>query len=831
MARVDRALHFRLVLKEDLPIDQALPGIVEALRQGPAVVIEAPPGAGKTTRVPPALLDLVRGEVLVLEPRRIAARAAARRVAAERGEKLGESIGYQVRFEDVSGPRTRLRFLTEAILTRRLLRDPSLAGVGAVVLDEFHERHLHGDLALSLLARLVRSERPDLKLAVMSATLETEPVAAFLACPVVRSEGQRFPVEIEHLERPDDRRLPGQVAAAVRRATVPGTRGDVLVFLPGAGEIRAAGQEIGDLAQARDLLVVPLHGDLPSEEQDRALAPAQRRKVILSTNVAETSVTVPGVTVVVDSGLVRLATHSPWSGLPSLSVAKVSKASAQQRAGRAGRTEPGRAIRLYTRADFESRAAFHPPEVQRADLAEMSLDLLASGIDPAALSWLDPPSPKALGSAGDLLRRLGLVDRAGRPTDLGRRCAGMPLHPRLSRLALEAARRGAPREGFLAAAILGEREARLAGQAPTGRSDVLELVDTAQIRPGSRLDRARAQIQRSAGAAREVPDRAAREEAVCIAVLAAFPDRVARRRSAGSAEVVFAGGGSATLARESAVRDAELLVAVDAEERRTARATVLVRLASAVEAEWLLDLFPDDLAESLEVEWDPGRERVVVVSRLSYEGLVLEESRKPPGPKEAAAAAKLLASHVRPEMLLEPEALASLRGRLEAVVNAAPEQGLRKIEDADVRQALEALCEGLSTLEELRSADLRGAILERAGPGAAALLDRLAPESVALPSGRRARVEYGPGQAPALHSRLQDFFGMQRGPAIVQGRLPLVLHLLAPNGRAQQVTQDLSGFWERHYPAVRRELMRRYPKHAWPENGATAVPPAPRRRG
>ena len=293
--------------------------------------------------------------------------------------------------------------------------------------------------------------------------------------------------------------------------------------------------------------------------------------------------------------------------------------------------------------------------------------------------------------------------------------------------------------------------------------------------------------------------------------------------------MVFAGGGSATVARESAVRDAELLVAVDAEERRTTRASVLVRLASAVEPEWLLDLFPDDLAESVEVEWDDARERVIVVSRLSYEGLVLEESRRPPGPAEAARAGKLLASHARPEMLLDPEALASLRGRVEAVVNAAPEQGLRKIEDADIREALDALSEGFTSLEELRGADLRDAILERIAPGAAALLDRLAPESVALPSGRRARVEYAPGQPPALHSRLQDFFGMQRGPAIVQGRLPLVLHLLAPNGRAQQVTQDLSGFWERHYPAVRRELMRRYPRHAWPEDGATAVPPPPRR--
>jgi ATP-dependent helicase HrpB len=277
------------------------------------------------------------------------------------------------------------------------------------------------------------------------------------------------------------------------------------------------------------------------------------------------------------------------------------------------------------------------------------------------------------------------------------------------------------------------------------------------------------------------------------------------------------------------VRDAQLLVAVDAEERRTSRSAVLVRLASAVEPEWLLDLFPEELAESVEVVWDEARERAVVVSRLGYGALVLEESRKPPGADHAAEAARLLASHARPEMLLDAGAIAALRGRVEVVANAAPEQGLHKIEDDDVREALAGLCSERSSLEELRSADLRAAVLERAGPGAAALLDRLAPETVALPSGRRVRVEYVPGQPPALRSRLQDFFGMKRGPAIVAGRVPLVLHLLAPNGRAQQVTQDLSGFWERHYPAIRRELMRRYPRHAWPEDGATATPPVPRR--
>src|SRR5713226_1872122 len=328
-------------MREPLPIDEVLPEVAARIRAGPALVLEAPAGAGKTTRVPPALLDLVPGEVVVLEPRRLAARTAARRVAQELGERPGETVGYQVRFEDATGPRTRLRYVTEGVLTRRLLADPLLRGVSAVVLDEFHERHLQGDVALALLLQLLRGPRPDLKVLVMSATLDAGPVAAHLGCAIVRSEGRRFEVAVEHAERPDPRRLSEQVAAAVRKLTVAETSGDVLVFLPGAAEIRQAGEAVAELAAHRRLLVLPLHGDLPAEEQDRALAPASQRKINLSTNVAETSVTVPGVTAEMDSGLARIAAHSPWSGLPSLQVAKISRASAAQRAGRAGGRRPG----------------------------------------------------------------------------------------------------------------------------------------------------------------------------------------------------------------------------------------------------------------------------------------------------------------------------------------------------------------------------------------------------------------------------------------------------------------------------------------------------------
>jgi ATP-dependent helicase HrpB len=816
----------RLAMRELLPIDEVVPRIVAALRDGPAVVVEAPPGAGKTTRVPPALIEselrdtndgvpATRGEVIVLEPRRLAARTAARRVADERVERVGDSVGFQVRFQDATGPRTRLRYVTEGVLTRRMLRDPLLKGVSAVVLDEFHERHLQADVALALLVELVRGPRRDLKVVVMSATLDAAPIAAHLGCPIVRSEGRRFDVAIEYAERPDRRPLADQVAGAVRKLTVAESSGDVLVFLPGAAEIARSREAVAEIADHRSLLVLPLHGDLPPEEQDRVFAPDARRKVILSTNVAETSVTVPGVTAVVDSGLARIPTHSPWSGLPSLEVAKVSRASAAQRAGRAGRTAPGRAVRLYTRADHDARPEHLAPEVRRLDLAEVVLELRVAGHDPARLHWLDPPAAAALEAADTLLRRLGAIDERGRATETGRRCAQLPLHPRLSRLVLEAAARGAPREGATAAAALTERRMRAGrGAAPTATSDLFEL-------PAD--ERVRGQIEQLLGSARREPDAERREEALRLAVLAGFPDRVAKRREANKSEVLLASGGSAILAPESAVRDAQLLVAVDVEESR-GRGRI-VRLASAIEPEWLLDLFPGELHESVDLLWDDERGRAIVSSRLEYGALVLEEQRRPPNDHERGRAEALLAEHVQPEQLVDPEAWQSLRARTQLVSEHCPDAGVRPLTDGDLSDAVTELCRGRSSLEEIQDADLTGALIARLGMQAARALAQLAPEYVQLPGGRKLRVEYVPGQAPAARSRLQDFFGMRAGPRIAGGKVPVVLHLLAPNGRAQQVTSDLAGFWERHYPAVRRELMRRYPRHAWPEDGATASPP------
>jgi ATP-dependent RNA helicase HrpB len=874
---------------EPLPIDALLPEVVTALRRGPSVVVEAPPGAGKTTRVPRALLDADLaggGEIVVLEPRRLAARMAARRVAEELGEEPGGTVGWQVRFEDVSSARTRIRFVTEALLTRRLLRDPGLAGVGAVVLDEFHERHLDGDLALALVARLQRTARPDLKLVAMSATLEATPLARFLDAPSLRSEGRAYPVAVEYLtpeEAARDLRLDERVASAVRRVLREEQDGHVLVFLPGAAEIRRAREALAGLSEVE---VLALHGDLPPAEQDRAVRPSARRKVVLSTNVAETSVTIAGVVAVVDSGLARIAAHSPWSGLPALEVRKVSRASAAQRAGRAGRTRAGRCLRLYTRADHDGRAEHDLPEIRREDLAETALTLAVMRRDADSqgeLSWLDPPPPAAWDAALALLRRLGALDAAGEATPAGRRLAQLPLHPRLARLALEAQARGAGREGALLAALLGERDIRerwdaeRRGPASTGPSDLLELAalfeEAAQARfeerrlramgltPGAVLavDRAYRQIARVAKAtATSTPQSppvrpepsaaeskgegsrsaASTDDALLMATLAAFPDRVARRRAPGSAEVVLVGGGSARVAPESVVREAPLLVAVDAEERRTRTpgrpqvSGAVVRLASAVTQEMLLDLFPDALRYEEDVRWNAEAERADAFERLLYEDLVLEEARAArPDPERAAAvlAEAALARGVR--SFAEEGALDALAARIAFAARHAPESGLAAPGEEELAAALRDLCAGRRSFAELREAGVEAALLASLAPGARPALERLAPERVTLPGGRGVKVHYEAGDTPPwIESRLQDFFGMADGPRLAAGRVPLVLHLLAPNGRAQQVTTDLAGFWERHYPAIRRELSRRYPRHAWPEDPLHAAPSPPRRR-
>lgn len=826
-----------------LPVDEILPALRAALAAHGAVVLEAPPGAGKTTRVPAALLADVPGEIWVLEPRRLAARLAATRVADELGEPLGGTVGYRVRYEDVGGPKTRLRFVTEGLLTRRLVGDPELRGIGAVILDEFHERHLPGDLALALLARLRRTSRPELKLVVMSATLDAAPVAAFLGdCPRLRAEGRRFDVAIEHAAQDGELPLERQVAGAVKRAIVEDAAGgDVLVFLPGGAEIARATSALAELAARHDLLVVPLHGELPPAEQDRAVKPASRRKVILSTNVAETSVTIEGVGVVVDAGLARVASHSPWSGLPSLRVQKISQASATQRAGRAGRTRAGRCLRLYTRHDHDARPAYDAPEIRRADLAELCLSLHAAGVARAAeLAWFEAPTPAAISAAEGLLARLGAVDGEGALTPLGRRVLAFPLHPRLGRLIAAGEARGVAEDACVIAAALSERSrGRGKPGAPrrevvAGPSDVLDALERFRAEPRAHpeIDRARRQLERllkrgSAPAPRD-PD-----GELLQAVLAAFPDRVARRRKPGGRDVVLAGGGAAELAEDSVVRDAELMVVVDVEDRgvagQAASGKPRVTRASAIEADWLIDVDLDGshLVDAVTLRWNASQERVERVERLTYDQLTLSESVGAPREGDAAQAGQVLAQAALAAGVARfgggdgGAALATWRTRLALVAKHVPDAGVAMPDDAHLTAALAARCEGAASFAELGEAPLLDALLAALPANVRRSIDDLVPEHVTLMAGRRVRVTYEDDKPPWIASRMQDFFGMAKGPVLCRGRVPVTLHLLAPNQRAVQVTSDLAGFWERHYPQIRKELMRRYPRHKWPESPLT----------
>ena len=839
-----------------LPIDVVLPAVVAAVRERGVAVLVAPPGAGKTTRVPGALLDagVVTGEIVVLQPRRLAARLAAARVASERGCELGGEVGYEVRFDRKVSSATKLRFVTEGVLTRRLLADPELRGVGAVIIDEFHERHLDGDLALALVERL-RTRRPDLRLVVMSATLDAEPVAAFLAdAPIIRSEGRAFAVTIEHVEQPDDRQLGKQVAAAVRRLGQEKLDGDILVFLPGAGEIRRVGEDIAEAALVHDLVVMPLHGDLTAEQQDAAVRPQKQRKVILATNVAETSVTIDGVVAVIDSGLARIARHSPWTGLASLQVEPVSRASCAQRAGRAGRTRPGKVVRLYTKHDHDTRRAFEVPEVARTDLAGAALELAGSGLSLRGLRWYEPPPETAIAVAEELLGRLGALAE-GKITALGRRMLRFPVHPRLARLVCEAEGRGVGVEACLIAAAVGARELRLERRGPAGQarisspSDLIDDLDSLldARSHGMRADRLRRDgldigtahtVDRVAKQLERIVDRSpARggrlsdddmDRELMLSILTAFPDRVGKRRAPRSAEIVFAGGGSGTLAPSSSVIDAELMVAVDvAETGARGQATkVQIRRASAIEPSWLLDLYLDRVAERDELVWNAQKERVERIAQMTYDGLPIDEQRDVEGARRAGRpAAELLARQAIAagiEKFIDKDALAEWRTRVTLVASLANNPALVAPTDEALASVIANACEGAISFAELRAANLMD--LLDAGLGEyRALVDRLAPTHLKLPRRGRTPIHYTPDQPPWIASRMQDFFGLARAPSIGDGKVPLVIHLLAPNQRPVQVTSDLPGFWIKHYPALRKQLMRRYPKHAWPEDPTALI--------
>lgn len=845
---------------EPLPIDSHLPEILAALRATNSLVLTAPPGAGKTTRIPRMLYEegfAAHGEILILEPRRLAARLAAARVAEELGQEPGGTVGYTIRFENVGGPQTRIRFLTEAILTRRIIHNPNLPGVSVVILDEFHERHLTTDLALALLKRL-QIRNSQLKILVMSATLDVKPLAAYLpAAHTIELAEARYALHIQHEKKPDSRPVHEKVVSGVLQLMRAGIRGHILVFLPGLADIRRSADSLRPFEQSAGFTLALLHGDLPAAEQRSALAPSAKTKVILSTNVAETSVTIPGIAAVIDSGLARIAGHSAWSGFPTLSTQKISKSSATQRAGRAGRTQAGQVLRLYTESDFNARQAQETPEIRRTDLTETALMLHGAGIHRIrAVDWFEPPADPAMEAAESLLAKLGALEADGRLSPMGQRMLQLPVHPRIARLMLEAERLQVAEAGALLAALISERDIRLDARAQgayapskasartSGPSDLLELLDRfreaeqahfqSERMPSLGLDfravhsvrQAHRQLRRlmlSRQPARTPPlTDAQQEEALLMAVLSAYPDRVARRRRSGSRELLLAGGGAAQLSPMSVVQNPMFMVAVDVEERKESAAFkpsgAWIRMASAIEIEWLAGLFPEKIAQTIGLGWNEAAGRVEEVRQTSYEQVVLEETVRTALPSEEAS--RILADAVQPRaasIFRDYDALAALQARLDLLAKIYAAESWPQIGDLEIQAAVWQLCGGKRSLAELAAASLMQVFHDQLTSRQRALLAKETPERFTLQSGRSVRIHYESAKGPWIESRLQDFFGTRETPRICTGKVALTLHLLAPNQRAVQVTQDLEGFWQRHYPSIRRELMRRYPRHAWPE--------------
>jgi len=863
---------------DSLPIDESLPEIIAQLRAAHSVVVVAPPGAGKTTRVPPAilragLLTREHSNLILLQPRRIAARALAGRIAAEQQWTLGQEIGYQIRFEKRIGPQTRLRVLTEGILTRQLLHDAFLEGVGCVILDEFHERSLHSDLALAFLREIQQTVRNDLLLVVMSATLEAEPVARFLGgAPVVRTVGRQYPVDISHRsggDLPLVERVVAAIADTVARPDGGGGGGDVLVFLPGAPEIHRVQDRLRDLAGREDLLVLPLHGSLTVEEQTRALAPARQRKIVLATNIAETSLTINGVTHVIDSGLARIAGYDPQRGLDRLELGRISRASATQRAGRAGRTAPGFCTRLWSVAEDHGLAEYELPEVRRVDLAATVLALHAWGAtDPRQFGWYEPPEPATLAAAERLLAMLGALTAAegGQITPIGRELLALPVHPRLGRLLLAATAQGRLEQGAAIAALLEEKDLLLTQRGPgeqhagksQGESDLLvrlEMLDRAQ-REGfgahlrqDRIDpfaarqvaRARDELIRVArGIRRAVAPSSAADPAAAADTdralfrlpLWAYPDRVVRRRPNDPAAGIMVGGGGVRLDGASVVWQPEFYVALDARhDQRSKSREAVVRIAGGINLEDLQAMFPAALRQEKAVEFDAARGKPVTVESLYYYDLLLRQTRH--GGVDPALAGAALAAQVQQQArsIIEgdPAALGVL-ARLDLLRQHMPEKPWPVLDDAQLGDLLAGLCPGKRSIAEIQQAPLAALLKTLLPYPLDRLLDEHAPETIAVPSGSRIRITYGAGAAPVLAVRLQELFGWTDTPRIAGGRVGLVLHLLGPNFRPVQITNDLRSFWSKAYFEVRKDLRIRYPRHSWPEDPLHAKPEAKGRR-
>ncbi len=822
-----------------LPIHASLPALKQVLAQSSCAVLTAPPGSGKTTIVPLALLDqpwLDGQRILLLEPRRLAARAAAARMADSLGEPVGEQVGYRVRLDSRVSSRTRIEVVTEGILTRRLQQDPELNGVGLVIFDEFHERSLQVDLGLALCLDVATGLREDLRLLVMSATLDTNAVSGLMGdAPVITGEGSCHPVDVHYLEREQDRKDIARTVAAATLRALKERDGDILVFLPGTREIRDSQRRLAS-AIDKEILLVPLYGDLDKAAQDRAILPdpAGRRRIVLATSIAETSLTIEGIDTVVDSGWSRISRFDPNSGLSRLETVRVSKAAAAQRSGRAGRLGPGYCYRLWTRATHASLPDHATAEIRQADLSSLVLELAHWGVKRIQdLRWLTAPPDGSYAQAQGLLRELDALDEKGRITAMGKRMLDLPVHPRLAHMLVQAKNWKAVPIAADIAALLSERDIfrRNPGAAIARTVDIeqrLQLLHIwrrkggqaaasagADIDACARVDRVSRQLLRIAG-------KSASGNPVTTGELLslAYPERIAQRRKGGFGRYLLASGRGVCLPEGDALAGQPYLVAADLDAGRNEGR---VYLAAALDEALIRKAKKTGIKSRTRVEWDSSS-RSVIVREEDRLGAIVLASRPVtnPDPNPVREAMLVGIKEMGLDSLPWSRTATEWRARILSLRHWQPEAGWPDLSDQELLATLDEWLapwlEGMSRQQHLKKLDLQTILRARLDWGRQQQMESLAPTHIMVPSGSRKRLQYRPGEAPVLQVRLQEMFGLGETPRICNHQVPVVLHLLSPAQRPIQVTQDLRGFWERTYKEVRKELKGRYPKHYWPEN-------------
>lgn len=819
-----------------LPVEEVVPALQKALAENDSAVLQAPPGAGKTTFVPLALLEsawLGGQSIVMLEPRRIAARTAAQRMASMRSERVGESIGYRVRGDAKISAATRVEILTEGLFTRRLQSDPGLEGVGLVIFDEFHERSLDADLGLALTLDLREALRPDLKILVMSATLDGGPIATLLGnAPIITSEGRAFPVAVRHVGRRPQARVDDEIASLVRRALAE-EAGSALVFLPGEAEIRQVASRLQDAALPGDVEIAPLYGALPPADQDRAIAPAPpgHRKIVLATTIAETSLTIEGVRIVIDSGLKRAPRFDLASGMSRLATIKVSRASAEQRRGRAGRLEPGVCYRLWSEAEERGLAAFDTPEIREAELAPLLLALSQWGVsDPQTLRWLDPPPTAAIAHARTLLLELEALDEEGRITAAGRAMAALPLHPRLSHMATRAAALGHGATAADIAGVLSERDI-------LGRAESVDLRLRLEAMQGERdmgggfLNRA------SLARARETSQQVKRllkinsgaraDPSLAGEILAlAYPDRIAQRRD-GIGRFLLSGGGGAKLQTSDRLAASDYLTVAELGGASTAEAAIY--LAAPVTRDELESTLGAAITKQETVAWNAREDAVQALAQTKLGALVLEQKPLKNALGEALRTAMIEGVRMMGLAALPwTKSLETWRARVNFLRAAFPEDDWPDLGDAALLTSLEEwlgpFLDGVTRRAHLANIDLHAAVTSCLPWEKTKKLETLAPTHIEAPTGSRIPIDYEGEGGPSMAVRLQEVFGWVETPKIAGGRVSVVMHLLSPAQRPLAVTRDLENFWRNVYPQVRGEMRGRYPKHVWPDDPLTATP-------